>query len=345
MDPIRIRLTDSLYGLRAIAALIVVLSHASKKGFYLVPGLDFSGTGKMAVWMFFLLSAFILTWQYLENAKSRTPYQLVTFITRRIFRIFPLFWVAILLDWLLGRITWEHVWNSLLLISAPNHFWAVPVEFQYYLLVPLVASAFAIQQGVHKFIFVAVLMLVALLIQSYNPPIALAAFLPCFITGSLLAFYVASSRNLLKQTVLIRLSFIGGGMAVLATPAIMQMIGLNSVFDQDMLRNNSTLFGIVFSPIILASIGVPKFQEFLSHKWFQRIGKISFSIYLLHPLAIDLINEINIHPIASGWAILTLTLGFATIGYLLVERPIRTIGYRLTRRESMQVAGHNPVIS
>ena len=134
-------LSPALYGLRGLAALIVVLSHASKKGMFLVPGLDFSGTGKLGVWLFFVLSAYTLTHQFMQWEYLGLGSRFRIFLFRRAFRIFPLFWFALLLDFFLGRINSEHVSNAFLLLSAPNHFWTVPVEFQFYFLIPLLAMA------------------------------------------------------------------------------------------------------------------------------------------------------------------------------------------------------------
>ena len=45
---------DSLDGLRGVAVLFVVLSHLSNIGANLTPMLDFGGTGKYGVFLFFL---------------------------------------------------------------------------------------------------------------------------------------------------------------------------------------------------------------------------------------------------------------------------------------------------
>ncbi len=42
-------------------------------GMNLLPGLDFSGIGKAGVYLFFVLSAFLLTWQALDAGPLRAP--------------------------------------------------------------------------------------------------------------------------------------------------------------------------------------------------------------------------------------------------------------------------------
>lgn len=46
----------ALDGLRGFAALVVVLSHSSNAGMFLLPNLDARGLGKSGVFLFFLLS-------------------------------------------------------------------------------------------------------------------------------------------------------------------------------------------------------------------------------------------------------------------------------------------------
>jgi len=50
---------DALDGLRGLAVLVVIASHLSNVGLLPQPGL--SGTGKAGVYLFFVLSAFLLT--------------------------------------------------------------------------------------------------------------------------------------------------------------------------------------------------------------------------------------------------------------------------------------------
>lgn len=56
----------ALDGLRGLAALMVVASHGSAGGQHLLPGLSLEGIGKHGVFLFFVLSAFLLTRQALQ---------------------------------------------------------------------------------------------------------------------------------------------------------------------------------------------------------------------------------------------------------------------------------------
>jgi peptidoglycan/LPS O-acetylase OafA/YrhL len=61
----------SLDGLRGIAVLFVLLSHASNMNVYLRPFIRFEHTGKARVYVFFLVSAYLLDKQIFLNLRSR----------------------------------------------------------------------------------------------------------------------------------------------------------------------------------------------------------------------------------------------------------------------------------
>src|SRR3546814_17702763 len=62
---------DALDGLRGLAVLIVIASHLSLLGFGLVPGLPVGGIGKSGVYLFFVLSALLLTCLLLARATAQ----------------------------------------------------------------------------------------------------------------------------------------------------------------------------------------------------------------------------------------------------------------------------------
>jgi peptidoglycan/LPS O-acetylase OafA/YrhL len=71
-----------------------------------------------------------------------------------------------------------------------------------------------------------------------------------------------------------------------------------------------------------------------------RLGLISYSIYLLHPLAIQVLRRLTIDPhrfsLAErlGWAVLLLVvvLGCSALTYRFIERPAQALGRRLSHR-------------
>lgn len=88
-----------LDGLRGLAVLIVIGSHLSNAGWLPFPNL--SGIGKSGVYLFFVLSAYLLTRAILgrsarELASAR---YWANYALRRILRIWPLYLVILLASW------------------------------------------------------------------------------------------------------------------------------------------------------------------------------------------------------------------------------------------------------
>src|ERR1700712_3415280 len=82
----------ALDGLRGLAVLLVLLDHASDAELRLFPAADMNRAGKYGVYLFFVLSAFLLTHLLLlrpaELTRARTW---VNYAVRRFLRIFPLY--------------------------------------------------------------------------------------------------------------------------------------------------------------------------------------------------------------------------------------------------------------
>mmetsp|Transcript_19445 Transcript_19445/g.43159 ORF Transcript_19445/g.43159 Transcript_19445/m.43159 type:complete len:458 (+) Transcript_19445:88-1461(+) len=81
---------DALMGVRAIASLQVAVGH-----YYLFVGQGFDLQGGSAVTLFFIVSGFIMTVAYLP--KCDTPNFDRTFLVRRAARIFPLYWLGLVM--------------------------------------------------------------------------------------------------------------------------------------------------------------------------------------------------------------------------------------------------------
>ncbi|MBS1620568.1 MAG: acyltransferase [Bacteroidetes bacterium] len=141
----------ALDGLRGIAILLVVIYH--NFGF-----IDYFFFGWLGVDLFFVLSGFLITDILLRTVHDK--HYLRNFYIRRILRIFPLYYLSLLLflfvlpllnpkielDYYINNQAW--LWTYLqnwLYIFKPsgsadvlNHYWSLAVEEQFYLLWPFV---------------------------------------------------------------------------------------------------------------------------------------------------------------------------------------------------------------
>jgi peptidoglycan/LPS O-acetylase OafA/YrhL len=151
----------ALDGLRGTAILLIVLYHNFKP--IDTPGSDLlTFLGWISVDLFFALSGFLITDILLKTA-GRKDF-LRNFYVRRILRIFPLYYLSLILflyivPWLHLHFDvkyysdnqawlWGYLQNWLFVVKAQdqtnslNHFWTLAVEEQFYLLWPLVILLF-----------------------------------------------------------------------------------------------------------------------------------------------------------------------------------------------------------
>ena len=157
-----------LDGVRAVACLAVISYHvnslARNYGIWqplhgittLVGALAYFG--ESGVTLFFLLSSFLLFLPYSKSLLFDTPWPSIRrFYLRRIFRIIPGYFVALFLIALffhpefLHHSHWHDIWLFLtfrmdfnLSQQLDGPFWTLAVEFQFYLLLPIIAWFFSL---------------------------------------------------------------------------------------------------------------------------------------------------------------------------------------------------------
>src|SRR4051812_26016871 len=83
----------SLDGLRAIAILAVLWHHHAN---YAVPGWTFTNRGFLGVDLFFIISGFLIVTLLLREIRQTTTLRLRNFYVRRILRIFPPYYLVLL---------------------------------------------------------------------------------------------------------------------------------------------------------------------------------------------------------------------------------------------------------
>jgi peptidoglycan/LPS O-acetylase OafA/YrhL len=181
-------------GVRAITAGWVVLDHLQEPLFTMFPGLRFLGppvwSGYIRVEVFFILSGFVLAYNYAGRVRTRAGYR--TFLRARFARLYPVYLVTMVLAmavnvavWYLARDTLagipfpldNFVANLLVLGSVPGFMsynspaWSLSCEVVLYLVFPLLAWA-ALRMSPRKALVGAALLVVVcvLAINMTAPP-------------------------------------------------------------------------------------------------------------------------------------------------------------------------------
>lgn len=326
----------ALTGLRGVAVAIVVVSHLGNGSLHPIPGLQLNAIGKSGVWLFFSLSAFLLTSHLalrLSNVDRAHWREIGAYAVNRFFRIYPLYILVLIAHAAWGDMTPAGILRHLLLLEGLNELWAIPVEFKYYLVIPIVALM-SVRVGVRGTAAVLAAVMVAALVASaawpgkvFSNDLDLVYRLPPFLAGSGLALTLPAKQR----------RFVGSALfAVFALGA-----GAMSVFAYRTVILDGTLVG--FSPAVSLLLAVAcvmllsgsvnessRLAQLLSRRPIMALGKISFGVYLWHLFPIRwLMQGATMPGWAVAWLAIAATLVIAAITYYAVERPGILLGRRV----------------
>jgi peptidoglycan/LPS O-acetylase OafA/YrhL len=360
---------DELDGLRGLAALIVFLSHTSNVGVRLFPHVDASGTGKTGVYLFFVLSAFLLTTPFLQAAADRAAAgRLTSYFTRRFWRIYPLYSGYLLVALIVTLAcpaslpTVKSIGvpyplspggfvDQLLLRRSTGVTWSILVECRYYLVLPVVAFAFS---KISKSRVLVSLVLVATLIAlaeivwpkgAMRPNDSrLGPYLATFLLGSWMAVvhHDWQRRGLDADPRATAAVEACGLVAVIVlislTPSVASWL-VGRRIPVDHFHKESLWLGLLWSAVLLAAVhGRGGLRAALRMRWLRYIGFISFSVYLLHVVVIDVMLRVGPKAAYRGWIMLALTVAVSHAAWLLIERPTSRLGMRRARDRVVEEA-------
>jgi len=343
----------ALDGLRGLAILIVLLSHTSNRGLMFNEYLNFSHSGKFGVYLFFVLSAYLLDRQItiaFMSGKSSKKYWLNYFL-RRFLRIYPLFIVALIVHWILTNIGYGTVIDKamdipmhILLLRGEYIFWSIPIEFKYYFISPLILWGF------HRFfkweakrviISLILLTIVTITIELlYNiPAILTLKYFPIFLAGTLIAVLeVIKGKAFFKKipTVVFDMSGILASILIILTiPFYTQ-----SIFGTTVDFYHSAYFfpfGVLWGAVLMASKYGKRVMKWIFELWLLRfLGTISFSMYLFHIPVIKVLvrSRLGIPDYLMIYVVFLAVILVSMISYLLIERPLSKVKiYRKPLRE------------
>ena len=338
----RITTIDSLNGIRGFAVLLVLLSHSSNRGMTIFDSLSFSGAGRYGVFLFFALSSYLLTKQFLEYnfAKGEWKAFVTKYIIRRFFRIYPLFIAALVLYLALYKFGFpiyamdeSDVLKAAFLIEGKGIFWTIPVEFQYYFIIPLVSLVLIWFQGA-KIILPAAILFILSWSFVFPPEFVanLIPFLPLFLMGSMTAYislqlklsskFQVASNNLIAVTSIL--------LFIILVPNF-----YNILFSQDVARNyfhhQFLLFGFVSCTLILGVIHGDGFiKTLMEHRFFTFWGRISFSAYLGHmPILVFVDKIVPLPEYLQLLLFITLTAAVSFLTYSIIEVPVSKLANKL----------------
>jgi peptidoglycan/LPS O-acetylase OafA/YrhL len=343
---------DALDGLRGLAVAIVFLSHTSNKGILLFPFADFSGTGKSGVFLFFVLSSFLLTFPFIKKGKAGKKKDfLLNYAIRRFMRIYPLYFLYLLCGLITSSILWKiFAWDEpigipfvlsfqefvqhAILNQGKSVTWSILVEFRYYFVLPFLALTYSVI--FKNKLIPSIALTVGLIIVSQvfwpqseaipNDP-RLGPYLPVFFLGSLLAviFYrwQESSWKTDRRVMLAveLLGFVAALSLIFTIPSVSSLI-LGKEIPFNYYHKQFILFGCLWSIFLFSCLaGLGQLRRFFELPILRYLGFISFSVYLFHTIMIDLIEDVGAGIPMKGWIILLVTIAVSHGSWVLIEKP------------------------
>ena len=337
----------ALDGLRGLAVLIVIGSHLSNDGWLPLPNL--SGTGKSGVYLFFVLSAYLLSSMMLARPPgglSSASYW-IDYALRRVLRIWPLYLVVLLLSWILSRagVPWHYKIDTAALVdhltlrAGQSVLWSIPVEFTFYLWLPLIVLALRAMHGRAgaRWSGLALLIVLMLLATWYWPAtlapvngVQLGPYLVIFLCGVAAAWIQQEWPQLARWRLGWRmLGWVLLACLVLITPSLWALL-TGGEFDQGFNSRWFTTFGVGWALLLLAVLwGDGALRRFFACGPMRLLGVVSFSAYLWHMPVLQVADALGAR--AWGWLglllILVCILLVAMASFLLFERPWRWIRY------------------
>ncbi len=352
---------DYIDALRGLAILGVIMVHTCQYGHFNVPKIiaNIIGEGARGVQLFYLASAFTLFLSF-KNRLTREKSPIRNFFLRRFFRIAPMYYIGICYYlfqdglgaryWLgdethitvlniISNFTFLHGFNPYWITSLVPGGWSIAVEMTFYAVLPLLFSRVKnLNQAFNLFIYST---LVKFLLQLFFMKFQLISDnslwsnylflyfpsqLPVFCLGILLYFLVIeneSMRNISGKSILV---FSGLLLAQLGT-------GIQFVFP------NHILFSIGF---LLLGYALSTFRFIvIVNPIINYIGKISFSMYLVHFAVLHWLTRLNfidyldngtLNYIARFSIVSVFTIFVSSILYKTIEVPFQEIGKRIISR-------------
>lgn len=362
-------------GLRAIAVLMVFFQHRLFG--------DIGEIGHLGVWIFFALSGFLIIGilssqrMHIEAGDSRFGAELKRFLFRRTVRIFPIYYLMLVVMCVLMALGFaspelasgmpfhfaylSNVWIGSVLHYWPgrySHLWSLAIEEQFYLVVApllLLLSTRRHRAACWAIVAIGLSSLLAMRaahwqeITIYTHPLTNFWLLAL---GGLCGLMVAEKQSPVR-------AWLGHGFSLLALClALVTLCATEPVWSQ---VNNpleftaiSGAYGVCIAALVgsIACCRHPVVTGFLQTRWLVSFGRISYGFYLYHNLIPDLTRNHHAQALFGGtvpmWAhavgivaSFAISLVIAVLSWRLIEEPVLRLKTR-SRAEAVPVHAPAP---
>ncbi|MCB8840039.1 acyltransferase [Aurantimonas sp. VKM B-3413] len=309
----------ALDGLRGVAASAVLASHV-----HLAP----EPTGTVAVWAFFVLSAFLLTTPFVSSDEAYRPLNVLAFLVRRVMRILPLYAVFVVSYGYAAGMTSEFVYNQLVLFRGAGHLWTINQELLFYGVLPFLALLIL---PLRRFpLAVAGLLLAAaavvgrvLTVDVVAVP-AISAYMPFFVAPFLIGMALCFAYPVVQPWLrTLRPLVANAGMAGLVAgfAAVLYWLSLRAGPGVNFAAQSPAPIAACVGACMVWALGTERnfLKALLSVTPLRKIGEVGYGFYLFHWTFVQLFP----HEATLGWFLLfgAMTYSVARFAYVVVEKP------------------------
>ena len=350
-----------LDGLRGLAILAVLIFHLSPANIPLFAAY-FVQAGWLGVDLFFVLSGYLITGLLLDSAGRPGYYR--NFIARRTLRIFPLYYVCLILACIIDFGPWPIQWKDFTIagnwwyagflrnfqVALRNYWpsgvmtplWSLQVEEQFYLTFPFLVAVLprkALARVLIASVFAALMLRVGLLLARPANITGTYVLMPCRMDSLAMGSLIAIGRRDFPET--LRGRWVG--FVTVVSAAVVAWICWKygpSPWSRAMRTAGFSAADIAFTGVLVLLI--VQRRPFLILLCRMRvlvwIGTISYGLYLLHGPVMELVHRalplLRISAGGPGESLLSLAVSLAAAwaSSVFFESPILRLRERLTAR-------------
>lgn len=333
-------------GIRGLAVIMVLINHS----LLYFSSIDPDQIGKMGVFLFYILSAYFLDRQIILALRGEiADYSFwKNYFLRRFLRIYPLFFLILIVNLTLSKIgihtgieNLKDIYLHLTLQKGISNLWSIPVEFKYYFLSPIIVLVcHHIFKWRLKWVvsFLVVLIIGSIVKQIYSESefLSTVKFLPFFLMGTMFSVVEVVKPNLLlnlNNRIKIALDFFSIIFIVLIVLICLPVIQHKFITHEGEMQSWKFYmpYSVFWCTIIVScKYGYGLITKVFNNILFRFIGIISFSVYIWQVpiLRVSAIHKFNFNTVQLGIVIIVMSLLIGSSSYLIIEKKFQKIRFK-----------------